>query len=114
MLVRTYLDESKIHGLGVFAYEKIQKGTQVWEYNKRFDKIILEKHLRDEAPPLIVELFDTYAYVYKDEYLVLDCDNGRFMNHSETPNCEWLADCTGFALRDIQHSEEITCNYKGR
>jgi SET domain-containing protein len=32
LLVKTYLDKSAIHGLGVFAGEVIRKGAKVWRF----------------------------------------------------------------------------------
>ncbi|HWL47120.1 MAG TPA: SET domain-containing protein-lysine N-methyltransferase, partial [Sphingomonadaceae bacterium] len=38
LLVKTYLDRSPIHGLGVFAAEPIPKGTKIWRYVEGFDR----------------------------------------------------------------------------
>ena len=43
--------------------------------------------------------------------VVLDSDNGRFMNHSLGPNTDFRIFDRGFALFDIAQGEEITCNY---
>jgi SET domain-containing protein len=43
--------------------------------------------------------------------VVLDSDNGRFMNHSLAPNTDFRIFDKGFALFDIAQGEEITCNY---
>ena len=32
LLVKTYLDRSPIHGLGVYAAERIRKGTKIWRF----------------------------------------------------------------------------------
>jgi len=32
-LVKTYLDKSKIRGIGLFADEFIPKGTLIWKFN---------------------------------------------------------------------------------
>ena len=42
---------------------------------------------------------------------VLDCDDGKFMNHSEQPNTDFRVFDKGYALTDIAVGEEITCNY---
>ena len=39
LLIRTYLDHSSIHGLGVFADEFIRKGTKVWRFVDGFDRV---------------------------------------------------------------------------
>src|SRR5262245_65732568 len=38
LLVKTYLDKSAIHGLGVFAGQVIRKGTKVWRFVEGFDR----------------------------------------------------------------------------
>jgi uncharacterized protein len=59
------------------------------------------------------ELIDRYAYPSPDKpgYLVYEVDNGRFMNHSDTPNTDFSVYGGGTATRDIARGEEITCNY---
>ena len=42
---------------------------------------------------------------------IVDCDDGKFMNHSEQPNTDFRVFDQGFALTDIAVGEEITCNY---
>ena len=43
--------------------------------------------------------------------VVLDSDNGRFMNHTLTPNTDFRIFDKGYALFDIAQGEELTCNY---
>jgi hypothetical protein len=43
--------------------------------------------------------------------LIVELDNGRFMNHSEHPNTRFDDPDAGFALRRIRAGEELTCNY---
>ena len=40
LLVKTYLDKSLIHGVGVFADEFIKKGTLMWEFNPLIDVVL--------------------------------------------------------------------------
>jgi len=46
LLIKTYLDKSPIHGIGVFAGEFIKKGTQVWEFNPLIDIILTPEQAR--------------------------------------------------------------------
>src|SRR6185312_11978 len=39
LLVKTYLDKSAIHGLGVFAAERIRKETKIWRFVYGFDQV---------------------------------------------------------------------------
>ena len=43
--------------------------------------------------------------------MIVDCDNGRFMNHSLTPNTDFRIFDKGYALVDIAQGDELTCNY---
>lgn len=112
LLVRTYVAQSAIEGVGVFAAEPIAKGTPIWRLEPDLDRLIPMEKYRS-APPVLKELIDRYAYPSADHpaYLVFELDNGRFMNHSDTPNTDFSAAAGGIALRDIATGEEITCDY---
>ena len=45
LLVKTYLNKSKINGIGLFAKEFISRGAVVWELRKEFDVINLKKRI---------------------------------------------------------------------
>ncbi|MEX2650626.1 MAG: SET domain-containing protein-lysine N-methyltransferase [Alphaproteobacteria bacterium] len=111
MLVRTYVSRSSIHGIGLFASEPIAKGAEVWRYHPQFD-IVIPRHYAALLPAATEEFLKTYAYPSElvGGNLLLDADNGRFMNHSPTPNTSntgWVS----YASRDIDADEEITCDY---
>jgi SET domain-containing protein len=114
MLVRTYLAPSAIEGLGVFTREPIRKGDLVWRFDTRFDRVIPVADMRD-APAHMQEFLDRYTYPLPSDpenFVVLDVDEGRFMNHADEPNCEFPPDGeTGWAVRDIAAGEELTCHY---
>ena len=59
------------------------------------------------------EFLDRYGYLSAPEsdMLVLDFDEGRFMNHSDTPNTDFTRPDVGLALEDIPAGTEITCDY---
>lgn len=112
MLVRTYLAPSPIDGIGVFAAEFIPGGTRIWELNPVFDVFIHKSQLAG-LPPHMQEFVQTYSFPHLElpDTVVIDSDNGRFMNHSEMPNTDFTVFEAGFALRDIYRDEELTCNY---
>ena len=106
--VKTYLDKSLIHGLGVFADQDIPKGTLVWRFNPLVDKIVTAEKL-----PEIEEKF-VQMYAYYDTQLnkfILPVDNDRFTNHSDNPNTSPLPNGKMVAIKDIKAGEEITSNY---
>lgn len=112
LLVSTYVGPSRIEGVGVFAAEPIRKGTLIWRLDPNFDRLIpVDKY--ENAPPHLKDLLDRYAYPSPDRpgFIVYEVDNGRFMNHSETPNTDFSDSGGATALRDIAAGEELTCNY---
>jgi uncharacterized protein len=112
MLVRCYIGRSAIEGLGVFAAEPIPAGTEVWRFTLGFDVLIAKERLAT-APTPTREYFAHYAYEIASHpgHMALDCDDGRFMNHSDTPNLDFSVPGVATALRNIMPHEEITCDY---
>jgi len=112
LLVSTYVAASKIEGVGVFAGAAIAKGTLIWRLNPDFDRLVPADSYAG-LPGVMKELIDRYAYPSPDKpgYLVYEVDNGRFMNHSDTPNTDFSEFGGGFAKRDIAAGEELTCDY---
>jgi uncharacterized protein len=109
--VRTFIAQSRIEGVGVFAAEPIPRGALIWQFDPRFDRLVPMDEYRS-SPPLLRELFDRYAYPSPDRsgFLVYETDNGRFMNHADRPNTDF-AGIGGRALTDIAAGEELTCDY---
>lgn len=114
MLVPCYLAPSPIEGLGVFTRTPIREGDLVWRFDRSFDQLIRVDAIA-AAPAHVQEFMERYTYPYPgdpENFVVLDADEGRFMNHADAPNCEFPPDGeTGWALRDIAAGEELTCHY---
>jgi uncharacterized protein len=114
LLVKTYLDRSRIHGVGLFAAERITKGTVVWRLNPLIDTQLTEAQIASLEAPAREQI---EKYTYLDRVLgryVLCGDDARFFNHSEQPNCHDLPDEQGgttVAARDIEAGEELTSDY---
>ena len=112
MLKRTFVAASDTAGVGVFAAEPIQAGELIWKLDPNFDRLI---HLKDleTYPPHMQEFMVCYGYPHRENpnYLVLEVDNGRFMNHSERPNTRFDEFTAGYAIQDIQIGEELLCDY---
>ncbi|HZH27183.1 MAG TPA: SET domain-containing protein-lysine N-methyltransferase [Azospirillaceae bacterium] len=111
MLVPTYLKQSPIHGLGLFAAEPIPKGTAMWRYQEGVD-IMIPLPLVATLPDLAQAYLRRYAYETPQfpGGLILNFDNSRFINHSTDPNTDNTGEVT-VARRDIAKDEEITCDY---
>jgi SET domain-containing protein len=112
MLVRTYIAPSPIQGLGIFAAETITAGHQIWMMHPLFDLVISDAEalqLPDAAQSFLLEY--AYPHPHTNGSVVLDIDDGRFMNHRDEPNTRFLPE-VGFAIARIEAGVEITCNYR--
>jgi uncharacterized protein len=112
MLVATSVRASAIEGVGVFAVDFIPAGTPIWALDERFDKVFPEEEVAG-FPKNVQDYFTRYGYPHmeRDGFVVLELDNGRFMNHSLKPNTDFTRPDVGYAIADIHPGEEITCNY---
>ena len=109
LLVKTYVDKSKIHGLGVFAGEPIRKGTKIWRFVEGFDRRYSPKQFA-RLPKPAREFLKSYGYRVDGEVL-FTVDNDRHMNHSEKPNT-YLKSGYAIARCNIRKGEEITNDYR--
>lgn len=112
LLISTYVAPSSIEGLGVFADEFIPAGALIWGFNPKFDILVDETEL-DALPPHVQSFIARYSYPHLDlaGHRVIDVDNGKYMNHSLTPNTDFRVFDKGYAIVDIAPGNEITCNY---
>lgn len=123
LVTQTIVKPSKISGMGLFALEDISKGAIVWEYDPETAFSIREKQLmileESEHHTEFVRFIVTYGFYVKAlDSILLDLDNGRFINHSIQPNLG-LANVSSeevwkysVALRDISKGEELTEDYR--
>ncbi len=112
LTVSTYLAPSAIEGLGVFAGEFIERGRLLWSLNPKFDVFVYPEEV-ETYPPLMLDFIARYSYPHLElpGVVIVDCDNGRFMNHSLTPNTDFRIFDVGYATVDIAPGDEMTCNY---
>ena len=109
LLVRTYLDRSAIHGLGVFAGEFIRKGTKVWRFVEGFDRAYSPKQFA-RLPKPAKDFIRFHGYRVDGE-IILTADHDCHMNHSDDPNT-YLHNGYAIARRNIRKGEEITNDYR--
>ena len=109
MLIDTYLDKSKIQGVGVFAKENIKKGERIKEVRPEFEIEFNSDNL-PKMPLALAKFIDTHSYERElgSKILVMGIDNEKYLNHSDDPS---VSD-DGIALKDIKIGDEITINYK--
>ena len=109
LLVKTYLDKSPIHGIGVFAGETIRKDQKIWRFVYGFDRFYTRKRLA-KLPKPARDFIKLHGYQWKTEIL-LSMDYDTFMNHSEDPNTYYK---NGYVIarRAIRKGSEITNDYR--
>ena len=84
----------------------------MWDLNPRFD-IFIDRREIESFPPHMQDFIARYSYPHleMEGVVVVDSDNGRFMNHCLTPNTDFRVFDKGYALVDISQGDELTCNY---
>jgi len=106
---------SPLHGLGVFAAQRIRKGTRIIEYlGERVSHA--EADRRYEAK----DANDAHTFLFiVDARTVIDAGVGgneaRFVNHACQPNCESVIENRRVfieAVRTIEPGEELTYDYQ--
>lgn len=112
LLVPTYVAPSPIEGVGVFAAEDIPVGAPIWELNLELDRLLEPEQLA-KLPPVLRAFAERYGYPYPHDptRLVLEMDNGRFMNHAVQPNTSFVDPDVGYTIQVIRAGSELTCNY---
>ncbi len=90
----TYTAKSSIHGMGLFARQKIKKDTIIGH---------LEGHITKQDGMHVLWLDENTGFRVK-------CDL-KYINHSDSPNACYYNDKSVVALRDIDADEEITHDY---
>ncbi len=112
LMVSTYLAPSAIEGLGVFTGEFIERGRLIWSLNPKFDIFIRPEEI-ESYPAYLQDYIARYTYPHLEipGVVILDADNGKFMNHSLAPNTDFRIFDRGYALSDIAPGDELTCNY---
>lgn len=100
--VPTYVAESPIHGLGLFAAVDIPEGAVVWDFDSNID-VVLEKPTKEQ---------EDYCWREYDKY-IMPGDEAKYINHSDNPNTAvvYYGGPT-IATRNIMTGEEITENYQ--
>ena len=117
LTIKTSLKPSKIEGIGLFADEKIPKGTVTWKFDPRFDILFDPKEVQQMSKEQ-QELITHFAYLSKTSgKYVYSIDDSRFTNHSVNNNVDSVylpneEEVCGIANRDIEKGEEILVNYR--
>lgn len=89
-----YVDDSSIHGKGLFAKSFIPSGTVIG--------------VAQGSPT--TDNGDHVLWLDENSGFHVQCDL-RYINHSDTPNATYYDNLEVCAIRDIQAGEEITHDY---
>lgn len=94
--MKTHIQPSSIHGLGLFAQQFIGEGQTIGR---------LEGFYVKRDGPHVLWLEDDRGFLVTNDM--------KYINHSPQPNAAYYDDLTVVALKDIQPGEEITHDYTG-
>jgi uncharacterized protein len=106
---------SSLHGQGVFALQRIARGTRIIEYlGERVSHAEADRRYDSKDPR------DNHTFLFiVDARTVIDAgvngNEARFVNHACEPNCESVIERRRVfidALRDIEPGEELTYDYQ--
>ena len=114
--IKTKLDISPIHGIGVFAIRDIMKGEELftpWEYETGVYAIPNDK--LSEVPKEVLSLLDMYFINHEKDFksfrlfkgLNLISHNISYCNSAYPNESNINITTTGIAIRDIKAGEEI-------
>jgi len=106
---------SPLHGLGVFAAQRIRRGTRIIEYlGERVSHAEADRRYEHKD----AEDAHTFLFIVDARTVIdagVDGNEARFVNHACDPNCESvIEDRRVFieALRAIEPGEELTYDYQ--
>lgn len=89
-----YVDDSQIHGKGLFARKHIGAGERIGVL---------------EGVPTLTD-GEHVLWIDENNGILVKCDL-RYINHSDEPNAVYYDTLEVFALTDISPGEEITHDY---
>lgn len=102
-------------GRGLFTTAFVPSGTLVWRYEngvniREYDSQSASAHLATLSFQESQRFLDL---TYGQRGLLCEVlDDGKYMNHSECPNCKTSTGGNTYAIRDIEIGEELYEDYK--
>lgn len=98
-------------GIGLFAKRPFQRGEILWITDDIDAKLPLAAYLALDA--IQQQKLNIYSYVDNKNRVIIPWDEGKYVNHSCTPNSTSLLefDNISIALRTIEADEEILEDY---
>jgi len=104
------------YGKGIYVLEDVKANTCIWTYKLNdnvFEYSAEQSILHLEQLPTLEEQKRFLEITFgKGDKLCLITDDGKYVNHSETPNCKTdLINGNCYSIRDIKKDEEILEDY---
>lgn len=113
LMVDTELKQSAIHGIGVFLLEPVSRGTLIWRFDSRIDRVYSDDEVAS-LPDRAQRFLRIYSTRHDGARLWVLCgDNGRHFNHADAPNTisDGIAFGTDVAADDLPAGTELTSDY---
>lgn len=119
LLIETFLKELPEKGISLFTKNDLFEGQVIYEDCDIFSKKFTEEQFNSLSAnhQKFIRIYGCWISEHKAWYL--DTDNGRFMNHSETPNVtydwgDYLQGGKGtmITLKNIPAGTELVSNYR--
>ena len=114
MMVETDLRESSIEGIGVFVTQDVPRGTLLWKFDSRIDRVFSQEEI-DSLPLATASFVRRFSTWHAASGLWIFCgDNGRHFNHSDAPNTFSAGIGFGddYAAIDLKAGDELTSDYR--
>jgi uncharacterized protein len=114
MMGETELRPSPIAGIGIFVLHDVPKGSVIWRFDSRIDRVYSEADIAS-LPPEMRRFLRRFSTWHEQSRLWVLCgDNGRHFNHSDTPNTlsQGIAFGDDVAGEDIPAGSELTADYR--
>ena len=103
-------------GKGIYVLENVKAGTRIWTYKLNdnvfeFNETQSISYLESLSNLTLQQRFLELSFG-KGDILALITDDGRFVNHSDNPNCKTnLISGNCYAIKDINKGDEILEHY---
>ena len=114
---KVYLAPSKIHGVGIFAIDDINKGDLIFEYSNKNTNKLSKKTLNQIDISKNQQDVLSRMYYADEEAIYIKHDQDihwvNFMNHSKNPNMIYSLN-KYFAKRNVKANEELTLDFTAK
>ena len=114
---KVYVAPSKVHGVGIFAIDDINKGDLIFEYSNKNTNKLSKKTLNQINISKNQQDVLSRMYYANEEAIYIKHDQDihwvNFMNHSKNPNMIYGLN-KYFAKRNVKANEELTLDFTAK